>query len=70
MKMAHRLQFCFTTKIFCEKGKELEKMKATSLKVIFIRSFIGNNQKCIKDYSLEIKAKMNFIFLLLPWPYR
>ena len=45
-------------------------MKVTSLEAVFIGSFIGTIQKCIKDYSLEMKAKMNFIFLLLLWPYR
>ena len=31
---------------------------------------IGINQKRSNDYSPEMKAKMDLIFLLLPWPYR
>ena len=37
-----------------------------NLKEVFIGRAIGISQKCIKDYSPEMKAKMNFIFLLLP----
>ena len=63
MKMVHRLQFVFTTKIFCEKGKELEKMKAKCSEVVSFEALLATIRNVLK-------AKTNFIFLLLPWPYR
>ena len=55
----------FTTKVFHVLDKELEKNESY-LEEVFIGRVLRNNQKCIEDYFLEMKAEMNFIFLLLP----
>ena len=41
-------------------------MKVTSLEAVFIGSFIGTSQKCIKDYFLETKAEWISYFSYFP----
>ena len=49
--------------IFCVKTLLCVGEKKSYLEEVSIGRVIGTNQKCILDYFLEMKAKMNFIFL-------
>ena len=66
MKMANSLCLSFTTEIVCvHRIRNWKKYESyLHVKEVFISIIICLSQKWNKDYSREMKAKINFIFPL------